>query len=163
MKKTAILGLICGALAVITLGTPLAHSDNPPIGAKLTPKLEAVAETKLIMAGLLHANFRGLERILSQKAPEGQAWNFARGQALLIAEGANLLMIRPPKNQGQQAWFERSMELRSLGSSLAQALGRKDLDRARLGLQTLANSCNRCHQTFRVAVQIAPFEEEPAK
>jgi cytochrome c556 len=71
------------------------------------------------------------------------------------------LMLRPPKKQGEQAWFERAMELRSLATQLAQLAVRKDLDRARAGLQTLANSCNRCHQTFRVPVQIAPFEAEP--
>jgi hypothetical protein len=113
------------------------------------------------MEGLLHANFRGLERLLSQKAPEARGWTFGRGQALLIAEGANLLMLRPPKNQGQPAWFERSMELRSLATQLAQVVARKDLERGRMSLQTLANSCNRCHQTFRVPVQIAPFEDEP--
>jgi hypothetical protein len=138
---------------------PLA-SQNPPAESKFTPKLEPIAETKLLMEGLIHANYRGLERILNQRAPDAQGWTFARGQALLIAEGANLLMLRPPKNQGQQAWFERSMELRSLASQLAQIVARKDLDRSRMSLQTLTNSCNRCHQTFRVPVQIAPRDED---
>jgi len=150
--------LIVGGL--LMAGLP-AHSQNPSRDGKFTPKLEPVAETKLLMEGLLHANFRGLERLLNQKIPDAQGWVFARGQALLIAEGGNLLMLRPPKNQGEQAWFERSMELRGLASQLAQTLARKDLDRGRTGLQTLANSCNRCHQTFRVPVQIAPSEEEP--
>src|ERR1700736_891058 len=132
------------AAGVLLAGWP-ARSQNPPAGAKLAPKLEPVAETKLLMEGLLHANFRGLERLLSQKAPDAQGWTFARGQALLIAEGGNLLMLRPPKTQGQQAWFERSMEIRSLATQLAQAVGRKDMERSRAGLQTLANSCNRCH------------------
>ncbi len=70
-------------------------------------------------------------------------------------------MLRPPKNQGEQSWFERTMELRSLATQLAQVAGRKDLERGRTSLQTLANSCNRCHQTFRVQVQITPFENEP--
>jgi hypothetical protein len=134
--------------------------QGPPAN-KITPKLIPVAETKLIMDGLIHANFRGLERLLSQKAPEAQGWVFGRGQALLIAEGGNLLMLRPPKNQGQQAWFERAMELRSLASQLAEVVSRHELDRSRLSLQALASSCNRCHQTFRVKVQIAPFEDEP--
>jgi hypothetical protein len=162
MKKT----FVWQCATYVTLGGVFlagwpALSQNPPAGAKITPKLEPVAETKLIMEGLVHANFRGLERLLGQKDPDARGWNFARGQALLIAEAANLLMLRPPKNQGQQAWFERSMELRGLATQLAQVLARKDLGRGRMSLQTLANSCNRCHQTFRVPVQIAPFEDEP--
>jgi hypothetical protein len=161
MKKNVLRTRIVVALSAVLLGGWPARSQNPPLGTKFTPKLEAIAETKLLMDGLLHANFRGLERILSQKSPDAQAWTFARGQALLIAEGGNLLMLRPPKSQGQQAWFERAMEIRGLSSQLAQAIARKDLERSRVSLQTLANSCNRCHQTFRIPVQIAPFEEEP--
>src|SRR5438105_1566286 len=112
-------------VGVWPLGGP-AWSQNPPAPGKATPKLEPVAETKLIMEGLLHANFRGLERHLGQKTPDAKGWTFARGQALLIAEAGNLLMLRPPKNQGQQAWFERSMELRGLAAQLAEVMARKD-------------------------------------
>lgn len=136
-------------------------SQNPPVGTKFTPKLEPIAETKLLMEGLAHANFRGLERILGQQEIDAKSWVFARGQALLIAETANLLMIRPPRKDGQQAWFERAMEIRGLASNLASTISRKDHERSRMGLQTLANSCNRCHQTFRINVQIVPFEDEP--
>jgi hypothetical protein len=156
-RSHPILLVLCG----LALATYPAHSQNPLPAGKFTPKLEPIAETKLIMEGLLHANFRGLERLLGQKSLEAQGWTFARGQALLIAEGGNLLMLRPPKNQGQQAWFERAMELRRLAAQLAQALVNKDAQRGRVGLKTVADSCNRCHQTFRIPVQIAPFENEP--
>lgn len=158
MKATA---AVVALVAILISGILPAQSQNPPAGGKFTPKLEPVAETKLLMEGLLHPNFRGMERLLNQKNPDAQGWNFGRGQALLIAEGANLLMLRPPKKDGQQAWFERSMELRGLASQLAQVMARKDAERGRTGLQSLANSCNRCHQTFKVPVQIAPFEDEP--
>ena len=157
MKATLKLAI----LALFLLALP-GLSQNPPIGTRFTPKLEPIAETKLLMEGLAHANFRGLERILGQQEKEidDRSWVFARGQALLIAETANLLMIRPPRKDGQQAWFERAMEVRGLASNLASSITRKDVQRSRMGLQTLANSCNRCHQTFRVNVQIVPFEEE---
>ncbi len=150
------------AATFVLTGLP-GHSQNPQPAPKVVPKLEPVAETKLIMEGLANANFRGLERQLNQKTLEAQNWTCARGQALLIAETANLLMIRPPKNQGQTAWFERAMELRAQASQLAQTIAKKDLERSRAGLGVLAASCNRCHQTFRVPVQITPFEEEPPR
>ena len=50
-------------------------------GGKVVPKLEPIAETKLLMEGLAHANFRGLDRILAKKPEEAQAWTFGRGQA----------------------------------------------------------------------------------
>jgi hypothetical protein len=134
--------------------------QNPGVGKiTVTPRLEPIAETRLLMEGLAHANFRGLERKLAAKPADDQAWTFARGQALLIAETANLLMLRPPKNQGQTLWFERSMELRTQAAALAQDLRKKDYERSRAGLQQLANSCNRCHQTFRVPIDIVPFQQ----
>jgi hypothetical protein len=112
------------------------------------------------MEGLAHANFRGLDRILSQREPEPQAWTFARGQALLLAETGNLLMLRPPRNQGESVWFERAMEFRAQAAKLAQVLAKRDLEGGKAGLGRVAQSCNRCHQTFRVAVEITPFVEE---
>jgi len=137
----------------------LGPAKQPPAGSKIVPKLEPIADTKLLMEGLAHPNFRGLDRILAKKPTEEQAWTFARGQALLLAETANLLMLRPPRNQGQPAWFERAMELRTVSSQLGQTLSKHDYDAARSGLVSLANACNRCHQTFRINVEIAPFKE----
>src|SRR4051812_23033871 len=67
---------------------------------KFSPKLEAVAETKLIMEGIHQANYRGLDRLLQNKPADEDTWRFVRGQALLIAEGGNLLMLRPPRTGG---------------------------------------------------------------
>jgi Cytochrome C' len=127
-------------------------------GAKITPKLEPIAETRLLMEGLAHPNFRGVERTLGKKPIDDQSWVFARGQALLIAETANLLMLRPPKNQGEPIWFARSMELRGQAQQLADVLAKKDVERGKAALQGVANSCNRCHQNFRVPIEIAPFQ-----
>jgi hypothetical protein len=129
-------------------------------GAKVEPKLIPVAETKLLMEGLAHANFRGLERLLKQQPADDKAWTFARGQALLIAETANLLMLRPPHNQGEPIWFARSMELRGAAAQLALTLSKRDYDASRAGLVQLAGHCNRCHKSFKVNAQITAFDEK---
>ena len=129
-------------------------APNAPVGG---PKLEAVAETKLLMDALLHPNYKGLDRLLRQRPEDAASWTFARGQALLIGESGNLLMLRPPRTQGQAAWFERAAELRSKATSLAKTIAAKDFDGSRVGFVDLANTCNRCHQTFRVPVEIEPF------
>ena len=130
---------------------------GPP--PRVAPKLEPIAETKLLMVALNHPNFKGIERLLRQPPPDMQSWTFARGQALVIAETGNLLMLRPPKNQGQEAWFDRATELRTKATQLARTLAAKEYDASRAGFVELANSCNRCHTAFRVVVQIEPFSE----
>ncbi len=149
--------VVCGALLAGALIFSQQGHAQPP--SKFVPKLEPVAETKLLMEGLAHANFKGLERLLTQKPAEVQAWTFARGQALLLAETANLLMLRPPQKDGQAMWFEKATALRSRAVDLAATLAKQDYQKARVGLALVADSCNRCHQTFRVPVQVEPFAE----
>lgn len=165
-KRLAVFAALAGgSWLVMTSG---AVPQVPQGGRKVVPKLVPIAETRLLMEGLAHANFRGLDRQLKAlqggaKPADDQAWTFARGQALLIAETANLLMLRPPRNQGESAWFERAMAMRSAAAQLAQTISKRDYQESRAGLVNLANACNRCHQTFRVKVQVVPFDDnQPA-
>ncbi|MFO0810991.1 MAG: cytochrome c [Gemmataceae bacterium] len=150
----AVFALI-GLTADATSQPPSAKSSTRP-----RPKLEAVAETKLLMEALLMTNHRGLARNLSQEKPEAQALVFSRGQALVIAESGNLLMLRPPKSGGTDEWMELASELRDRGTKLAKAIADKDLNRSRQGFSDLTATCNRCHQTFRVPVRVPLGEKE---
>ena len=145
-------------IGAVLFGTTVLPGLGQNTGAKIVPKLDPVAETKLLMEGLAHANFRGLERNLTKDPIDDQAWTFARGQALLIAETANLLMLRPPRNKGEIAWMDRSMDLRSNATQLAATLAKKDIERSKAGMQALAASCMRCHQAFRIPTEIVPFQ-----
>jgi hypothetical protein len=141
------------AAALLTAAPAAPQAPGPP------PRLEPVAETRLLMEALNLSNFRGLEKQLRQKPADADAWTFARGQALLIAETGNLLLLRPPRNPGQAAWMDRAAELRTTATRLARAAANRDYERSRAGLGEVAHSCNRCHQTFRVAVRVVPFAE----
>ena len=151
------LAVAAGAVLLFVNVQGHTQTTQPRTTEKFVPKLEAVAETKLLMEGLNQANFRGLESLLREKPANLEAWTFARGQALLIAETGNLLLLRPPKNQGRDAWQMRATELRESATSLARAVARRDYDASRTALGQLANSCNRCHQGFQVGTRIVPF------
>ncbi len=144
-----------GAMFLVVVA-PAATQNKAPA----RPKLEPVADTRLVMEGLASANFKGIERLLREKPADVESWTFIRGQALLIGETGNLLMLRPPKNNGQDAWMDRSAELREAATTLARAAAARDFDKSQRGLVGVANVCNRCHQSFRVPVRIEPFAEE---
>jgi hypothetical protein len=130
------------------------------IGRAANRRLEPVADTKLLMEALNETNFRGLEKILTQAPADSDAWTFARGQALLIGESANLLMIRPPTaSAGRAVWLERADDLRSAAVRLARAAAGQDYTQARANLLSMAQTCNSCHQSFRVALRVVPFAE----
>lgn len=125
---------------------------QPPM--RNEPRLEPVAETRLLMDGLNQANFRGLNKLLADKPADADSWTFIRGQALLIAETGNLLLMRPPNNDGQRAWMDRSIDMRVAATRLARAASESDYPRSRAAFAGVADSCNRCHQTFRVPTRV---------
>ena len=57
--------------------------------------------------------------------------------------------------------MERATELRGTAAQLARVLASKDYEGSRAGLLRVAQSCNRCHDAFRVQVRISPFAAEP--
>lgn len=122
------------------------------------PTLLPVAETKLIMQGITHANFLALGSILNKTPKDVQTWTFARGQALLIAESGNLLLLRPPQAvKAKNEWFQKAMELRDSSTRLARNLGTQNYQQSRQDYVRLANVCNRCHEQFQVRFTVEPF------
>jgi hypothetical protein len=147
-------------LAALAIGIALPAGAQERKAPAVTPKLVSVAETKLIMEGLTMPNYRGLADRLENKPAKAEGWTVVRGQALLIAESGNLLMLRPPKNQGQDAWMRHATDLRESGTELARQAANRDYEKTRAALGDLTNKCNRCHQTFQVPVRIGPGEED---
>ncbi len=152
--------LVC----LIVLGTAIpaivVAQNGIPLSPRATPKQAAVAETGLLMEGLASPNYKGLEKMLRARPEDAEAWTFIRGQALLVAETGNLLMLRPPKNQGQDVWNKSSTEMREAATRLARAAAAQDLNTARARLVEVANACTKCHQAFGVGVVLAPFRAE---
>ncbi len=158
----AVLALAAAAGTTWTLWAQAPRPRTTTSPARVTtaaPRPAPVAETPLLMDGLALPNFRGLERILREKPADDDAWTFARGQALLIAETGNLLLLRPPHNKGEQAWLTRAGALRTSATRLARSLATRDFEASRKGLSSLASACNACHQTFRAKTRVVPFAE----
>ncbi len=156
-------GLVLGATLLATAGLaqdrPRAPLPAPRPAPRFEPKFEAVAETKLLMEGLAQSNYLSLAKILRDKPADVETWAFARGQALLLAETGNLLLLRPPRNQGRDTWMKQAMEMREAAKDLARQAGSRDLQRSRAAFVELTGTCNRCHHTFRVPVRIGPERE----
>jgi hypothetical protein len=163
MSRVRILPLAAGLLLAVAAPALTQPKGRPREPARPAPKLEPVAETRLLMEGLNTANFKGLDRLLREKPADVETWTFVRGQALLIAETGNLLMLRPPRNDGQDTWMDRSAELREAATALARSAAARDFDKSQRGLVSVANVCNRCHQNFRAPVRVEPFADADKK
>ncbi|MGL4555504.1 MAG: cytochrome c [Gemmataceae bacterium] len=149
------------ALAAV-LGAALLITPGSAQTGAVTPKFEVVGETRLLMEGLAGSNHKSLMKLLKTKPADNDTWVFARGQAILIAETGNLLLLRPPRNSGRDAWNRLAMGMRSEASALARATSARDHPTSRSALGRLTAACNRCHTTFRVPVKVGP-EDVPTE
>src|SRR5262249_36765731 len=104
MRRAWTFLILCALLVPLSL-----NAQQPSSKPQLTP----VAETRLLMEGLALSNFKGMDRLLRQKPKDNEDWIFLRGQALLIAETGNLLLLRPPRNSGEPTWQNHATELRA--------------------------------------------------
>lgn len=148
-------------LAAVLVPVFLSFAHSQPQPAKKPVRLEPVAETKLLMEGLADPNARALGKLLANRPKDADAWAFARGQSLLLAEAGNLLLMRPPRAKGgEDAWQTHAADLRDQATGLARAAAAKDYLQARAALAGVGNACNRCHQTFRIPVRVDPFAAE---
>lgn len=149
LTHSALLGLLLIAMLALSAQsqTPKTQPKSAPPGAL---PFRVVAETRLLMEALTLPNFDGLETLLKEKPSDAETWGFARGQALLIAETANLLLLRPPRNEGRDVWITRAVELRTAATTLARDASNRDYPSSQASLRSLANACNRCHQSFQV-------------
>ncbi|MFO0843615.1 MAG: cytochrome c [Gemmataceae bacterium] len=152
--------LQAGAVAVLLAGTPgtaqIRRAPPAPAASTFTPRFEAVAETRLLMEGLTHANYKSVSKLLKDRPADVDTWTFVRGQAIFIGESGNLLLLRPPKNSGRDTWMRLGMDMRDRATALARSAAGRDYAACKAALASLTASCNRCHQTFRVPVDVAP-------
>ncbi len=154
------LGLLLTPLLLTTPGSAQVRRPATTTTSTFTPRFEAIAETRFLMEGLTNANYRSVHRLLKDRPTDNETWAFIRGQAILIAESGNLLLLRPPRNDGRDTWMKLGMDLRDKATALAKAAGNRDFARCRTALEAVTLSCNRCHQTFRVPVRVGP-EADP--
>ncbi|HEV3262542.1 MAG TPA: cytochrome c [Gemmataceae bacterium] len=143
----------------------LLAADAPPKGNKIKsePQLEPVAKTVQLMRGINVPNFIALDRMLRHKAEVPEVWEMIGGHARLIAENGNLLLLRPPRKKGRDAWLELAARLRTKAKQLAEDAEARDYATSRADFKELANTCNRCHQKFDVSIRVHPFEVQPIR
>ena len=149
--------LLAGSCLCVLAGTVASQQTKKTDAA---PRLEAIADTKLLMVGLAKSNMDGLGKTLKDRPADAEAWGYVRGQGLLIAETGNLLLMRPPKTrQAQDSWMIFSVSLREAGVKVAKAAAAKDYPAARAAVASMSNVCNHCHEAFRVTERVVPLDD----
>ena len=91
--------------------------------------------------------YKRLREVMATAPENNGQWKAIKGDALSLAEGGNLLLIRTPDEDGAD-WNGFSVAVRNDGSKLYQAAKAKDFAAAKKNYVSMLSNCNRCHDQF---------------
>jgi hypothetical protein len=136
-------------LSAIYLGT--ADRSTATAGDKQEPKLPPPLPVEKnmheFMEYLMEPSYLRLKDAMAVK--EKKNWKAIKGDSLVLAESANLLLERIPDTaKDKKAWTNFAFAVREAGSQLYQAAKKKDDAVATSAYKTMLTKCNACHKQF---------------
>ena len=99
------------------------------------------------MEYVFQPTFRRLKQAMAGTPADNQAWKSIKADSLILAEGGNLLLIRPSEDDAAD-WVKHSVEVRDFGGQLYRAAKAKDEQLARKHYEAMVQNCNACHEQF---------------
>ena len=133
MKTIAMLAII---LATLTQSS----SVRPP-----TRNVGTMSE---LMVRIIYPASDALFYIESRTPKTDTEWGALEGQALMLAESANLLMM-PGRARDQKEWMTYSRLMLDAAADALAAAKKRDVDGIVLTGERLLESCTACHKGYR--------------
>ncbi|MBX7104304.1 MAG: cytochrome c [Gemmataceae bacterium] len=99
------------------------------------------------MEGMFQSPYKRLKAAMAAEPKDNAGWKAIRSDALILAEGGNLLLMRLPDSNVDQ-WTKYSVDSRDAGAALVKAGKAKDFAKAKEAYHAMLNHCNACHKQF---------------
>jgi len=133
-------------LAVILLvsGTALAQAPAPADRQPIRP----VGTTSELMVTVIRPASDAIFYIETRTPKDGDAWTVLEGQALMVAEAANLLML-PGRARDDTQWMADAALMREAGAAAFKAAKTRKVEALAAVNDQLYESCTTCHRHYR--------------
>lgn len=131
MRKIALLGLACAALA-----------QEP------TPTYQPVGSMSQLMINILYPSSDAIFYVERNEPKTQSDWNALQNQALILAESGNLLMM-PGRARDQGDWIKDAKLVVDVGNAAFKAARAKDLPAIVALNDQLNTACVTCHEQYR--------------
>jgi hypothetical protein len=115
-------------------------SDRPP--------MRNVGSMSDLMVKIIYPASDALFYIETRTPQTEAAWTVLEGQALMLAETANLLMM-PGRARDQQQWMADAKLMLDAGAAAVKAAKSKNVDAISALSDQLLESCTSCHKHYR--------------
>ena len=135
------LGIVTWTLG--TVDSPVEADDAKPADNDIQPVDDDMHH---FMEYVFEPIYKRLKAALATEPADKQVWKGIKGDALTLAECANLLAMRVPEDG--YMWKDISIQVRGHGSQLYQAARKSDYPAARKAYVSMLQQCNACHKKF---------------
>jgi len=138
-------------LAVVFLAGATTLAQAPPTPrqpAADRPPTQNVGSMSDLMAKIIYPASDALFYIESRTPKTDAEWTTLEGQALIVAESANLLML-PGRARDQKQWMADAKLMLEAGAAAVKAAKAKDVAGIAALSDQLMESCTSCHKNYR--------------
>lgn len=137
-------------LAAALLGAGFVIGTGGPAPARAAEKAELVpvpVNMHDFMEGMFQAPYRRLKPAMAAEPKDNAGWKAIRSDALILAEGSNLLLTRKPEKDAAE-WSKFSAASRDAGADMVKAAKAKDFAATKKAYEAMLGHCNACHKKF---------------
>jgi hypothetical protein len=131
------------AAIVIAAAAALTQAATPA-----RPPTRNVGTMSDLMVKIIYPASDALFYIESRTPSTDAEWTMLQGQALMVAESANLLMM-PGRARDQKQWMADSKLMLDAGAAAYEAAKKKDVAGIAALSDQLMESCTSCHKHYR--------------
>ena len=150
MKRNAKLILPTSITVAVLVGlTSLLMAADPAEKTSDAKVEQQVVEDSMheFMEYVYQPTYKRLKTSMKAEPADRNGWKAIKADSLILAESANLLLMRTPDENGAD-WEHSSAATRKLGGELYRAAAKKDFDSATKAYQSMLTNCNACHKKF---------------
>jgi len=116
--------------------------------APVRPPTRNVGSMSELMTKIIYPTSDAVFYIESRTPKDDAEWNTFEGQALMLAESANLLMM-PGRARDQKQWMADAKLMLDAGTAAVKAAKTKNVEAVSAVSDQLLESCTTCHKHYR--------------
>ena len=133
-------------MKIFTLSIAMAAALTQAASSR--PPMRAVGTMSDLMVKIIYPSSDALFYVESRTPQTEAEWTVLEGQALMLAETANLLMM-PGRARDQKQWMADAKLMLDAGAAAVKAVKSKNVDAISALSDQLLESCTSCHKHYR--------------
>lgn len=144
VSLVVLLSVVVSLVAVATVGSAPSRAEEKQAAVEPRPVDDSMHH---FMEYFFEPAYKRLKAQMAQEPADNAGWKNVKGDALTLAEGCNLLLLRAPEEDAE-SWRQLSAEVRELAAKVYQAGREKNYAQGRSSYQAMIARCNACHDDF---------------